>query len=109
MTARSLRLCIASDHPALPGHFPGAPILPGVVLLDEILHALEAAPTPWRIHTIKFHRIVPPGLALQLDYESRSDGRVHFELRCADALVASGALEQPPPAAPAAPSAVTAP
>jgi 3-hydroxyacyl-[acyl-carrier-protein] dehydratase len=35
------RVCIASAHPALPGHFPGNPIVPGVVLLDCIAEALE--------------------------------------------------------------------
>ena len=34
-------LRIASTHPALPGHFPGNPIVPGVVLLDRIAAALE--------------------------------------------------------------------
>jgi 3-hydroxyacyl-[acyl-carrier-protein] dehydratase len=38
MTA-SLR--IAATHPALPGHFPGNPIVPGVVLLDRIASVLE--------------------------------------------------------------------
>jgi len=33
---------IASTHPALPGHFPGKPIVPGVVLLDRVAAALEA-------------------------------------------------------------------
>ena len=34
-------LRIASTHPALPGHFPGNPIVPGVVLLDHVAAALE--------------------------------------------------------------------
>lgn len=34
-------LRIASDHPALPGHFPGRPISPGVLLLDLALEQGE--------------------------------------------------------------------
>jgi 3-hydroxyacyl-[acyl-carrier-protein] dehydratase len=37
------RLSIAPDHPALPGHFPGQPVVPGVVLLDRLIEAAEAA------------------------------------------------------------------
>jgi 3-hydroxyacyl-[acyl-carrier-protein] dehydratase len=36
-------LRIAATHPALPGHFPGNPIVPGVVLLDRIAAAIERA------------------------------------------------------------------
>jgi 3-hydroxyacyl-[acyl-carrier-protein] dehydratase len=35
-------LHISVEHPAFEGHFPGAPLLPGVVLLDEILRAVQA-------------------------------------------------------------------
>lgn len=33
--------CVPADHPSLPGHFPGRPIVPGVLLLDYVLQALQ--------------------------------------------------------------------
>jgi len=35
------RVRIDAAHPSLPGHFPGNPVVPGVVLLDRIAAALE--------------------------------------------------------------------
>jgi 3-hydroxymyristoyl/3-hydroxydecanoyl-(acyl carrier protein) dehydratase len=34
-------LRIQNSHPALPGHFPDQPVVPGVVLLDHVLSAAE--------------------------------------------------------------------
>jgi 3-hydroxymyristoyl/3-hydroxydecanoyl-(acyl carrier protein) dehydratase len=28
---------IPAEHPALPGHFPGRPVVPGALLLDHVL------------------------------------------------------------------------
>src|SRR5437667_11383522 len=38
----SFEICraIRADHPSLAGHFPGAAIVPGVVILDEVAAAL---------------------------------------------------------------------
>ena len=33
---------VEPTHPALPGHFPGHPIVPGVLLLDHVLSAVIA-------------------------------------------------------------------
>lgn len=92
----TLELRIPADHPAFPGHFPGRPIVPGVVLLDLAQLAIEGA-SGQRVGGIaqaKFLSPLGPGEALWLDWER--DGR--FTLRAAERKVASGrfALVTPP-------------
>ena len=41
-TKHSATLRIPAKHPALTGHFPGNPIVPGVVILDKVICATEA-------------------------------------------------------------------
>ena len=36
-----MQFSIPHDHPSLPGHFPGRPIVPGVVMLERVLEAIE--------------------------------------------------------------------
>lgn len=87
----TLPLPIEHDHPAYAGHFPGRPILPGVVLLDRAQRALEAA---CQCHITglaqaKFLSPVTPGEMLELDYEAGTTG-LRFEIRCGTRRVASG-------------------
>ncbi len=55
----------AEDHPALPGHFPGQPVVPGVVLLARVhqlaRQRLDFAPGATRWQRIKFLGPVLPG------------------------------------------------
>jgi len=54
-------LCFADTHPTLPGHFPGRPLIPGVVLLAK-LQTLLASHWPAHVLTqlsqVKFARPV---------------------------------------------------
>jgi 3-hydroxyacyl-[acyl-carrier-protein] dehydratase len=94
MTA--VALPIPADHPAFDGHFPGAPVLPGVVLLDETIHTLELAGGPearcWRVASVKFLRPVAPGETLVLEQERLTNGAVRFTILSAGQAVATGAL-----------------
>lgn len=94
MTELSLSLPVAADHPAYAGHFPGHPILPGVVLLDEALHALAAVhgreAATGQIKSAKFLSPVSPGEALRLDYATSAEGVFRFKLLAGERAVASG-------------------
>jgi acyl-coenzyme A synthetase/AMP-(fatty) acid ligase len=63
---------IDASHPALPGHFPGDPIVPGAVLLDEIVDALSSelgighASSGVTIQSAKFLRPVRAGERMQI-------------------------------------------
>lgn len=83
-----------AQHPALPGHFPGRPIVPGVVLLDLAQSAVEQA-TGCRVTGIamaKFLSPAGPEHALALRYE-QTVAAVRFEIFCADRKIASGRFE----------------
>ena len=64
MTASRVEVQIRADDPAFDGHFPGLPILPGVVLLAEVLGAIERTTGQslgaLTIRSAKFHAPVSP-------------------------------------------------
>ncbi|MGH8206167.1 MAG: hypothetical protein ACRETK_05255 [Steroidobacteraceae bacterium] len=101
MTLLPVPVCLAADHPALAGHFPGHPLVPGALLLDEALHAIDAASpsgtsgtsgTGWHIDAVKFHRPARPGQQLQLECRAIPGGGHAFELRADGQLYVSGTV-----------------
>ncbi len=98
---------IDDDHPALPGHFPQRPVVPGVILLDRVAAALRQ----WRGHRIaslpqvKF--LAPLLPAQDAELHLHDDGKsIRFVISHQAGIVASGIAQtvaiDPPPGAIAA-------
>jgi 3-hydroxymyristoyl/3-hydroxydecanoyl-(acyl carrier protein) dehydratase len=89
---------IAADHPAFAGHFPGMPILPGALLLDEALHVIQRDLgidlTQWQLTTAKFLESVHPGDELTIEHTGIADGAVRFAVRIADRSALAGTLSR---------------
>ena len=64
---------IPRDHPCLAGHFPGRPIVPGVLLLEHVLAAIAAVHGPLHaqhLPQVKFLRPLLPGEPARVEFES---------------------------------------
>ena len=91
-------LAVPADHPAFAGHFPAFPVLPGAMLLDEMLHAIEAARgidlKRWHIGSAKFLDAVRPGDKLILEHDAPAPGLIEFTIRADSRKVSSGTLHE---------------
>ena len=86
------QLAIAKDHPAYEGHFPGHPLLPGVVLIAEAMAALDAS--DWTLASAKFLSPVEPGMALTLAHAAKGPDTLEFEIASPRGIVATGTLSK---------------
>jgi 3-hydroxymyristoyl/3-hydroxydecanoyl-(acyl carrier protein) dehydratase len=92
---------IPADHPCLAGHFPGNPVVPAVVLLDLMAHALrEALGGSARVTALpaaKFLRPLRPEqdfeIVLQID---ASRGSARFDIHGSEGPLAQGRVDYAP-------------
>ena len=87
----------ALDDPTAAGHFPGHPIIPGALLLEEIVRAIAGSHATARelvIPAVKFLAPVRPGDIVRLRWRARGDGQISFEGRLAEGerLAVAGTL-----------------
>ncbi len=90
-----MEFAVPHDHPALPGHFPGHPIVPGVVVLDHVLDAIQAQHGPLhgglRLPQVKFVQPLLPGQRARIVLEGAAP-RWKFRVLRGQTLLASGEI-----------------
>jgi len=81
------------DHPSLPGHFPGRPVVPGVMLLDQVIAAIEARhgalALPLRWPQVKFVQPLLPGEEARVELDGDTP-RWRFRVLRGETVLASG-------------------
>ena len=87
------RVLIAANHPSLPGHFPGRPIVPGVVLLDRVLveaeRWLQRSLRPASLPNAKFTAPLLPEQDAELQLKLEGD-ELRFSLSRDGSSIAQG-------------------
>jgi 3-hydroxyacyl-[acyl-carrier-protein] dehydratase len=92
------RRAITADHPSLPGHFPDAPLVPGVLILDEVLAALRDGQKDCQltaIRTVKFLRPLKPEQPFTICLSTNNDDvtGINFCCRIEGCVIVEGQLE----------------
>jgi 3-hydroxymyristoyl/3-hydroxydecanoyl-(acyl carrier protein) dehydratase len=90
-------LHFAAGHPSVAGHFPGYPIVPGALILDEVVMAIAGATYNGHvvIRSAKFLAPVIPGDSVTLRWQTLANGSVAFECRRegSETLAVTGTLD----------------
>jgi len=89
-----MQFSIPHDHASLSGHFPGRPIVPGVVLLERVLEAIELTHAPLgavRMPQVKFMQPLLPGELAKVVLEGEAP-RWRFRVLRDATLLASGEI-----------------
>jgi len=95
-----LMLGFSANHPCGAGHFPGNPIIPGALLLDEVLAGIGANlaidDAAWHVKSAKFPQPVRPGNVVHINYAQAPNGEIRFECTVSGNKVMSGIVRNHP-------------
>ncbi len=93
-TERSSHGCIPPDHPSVAGHFPGKPVVPGVVILEAVIAAAES----WRpgrtvtgMPSVKFMHPLKPGARFRIRLVEETD-KLEFTCFLDERILVAGEL-----------------
>ncbi len=87
---------VDATHPCLPGHFPGAPLVPAVVILELVIEQVLAGHPGYKVHGLPQVKFLAP-LAPEQDFEihcsSGKGDRINFHCESAGERLVEGCLQ----------------
>jgi len=87
------KFTISPRHASLAGHFPGNPLVPGVVILDEVMSSIRRQIDNVEICSlpaVKFLSPLLPGNEVTVTLEKKQTALLDFTCHAADRLICSG-------------------
>lgn len=86
---------IAANHPSLKGHFPGNPIAPGSLILEEVILALNQTDSSLKVNgfpTVTFSKWLRPECSFRIEFERKSKEHIHFTCRADEQVLCVGVV-----------------
>lgn len=90
---KSCEFAIDAEHPALPGHFPGDPLVPGSLILDTVIANQPLLQgQPLHIESVKFLAPLRPAQKVVVEYRESAPDRLSFACRVDGTLICKGRI-----------------
>ncbi len=95
MTETIAKYPFTLDHPSLKGHFPGNPVIPGVVILNKVLESISAEKSlkTYRIVSAKFQNPLIPPAVMTVQITEQSANRYNYKAMAEETVISNGIIE----------------
>lgn len=90
-----LNFKIAKTHPSLAGHFPGNPVIPGVVILQYVMAAFKKVHLEHVIRecvNVKFKSFLSIDVDSEIIFKENETNQFEFQIKQTNKLIARGLL-----------------
>ena len=88
---------LGENHPSLAGHFPGHPVIPGVLMLGEVMNVIRRAATEniefVAMPSAKFLAPLHPGESLTIRLDQQSGCTTEFICTAGSRVIATGCVQ----------------